>query len=304
MSTHILAADVGGTHIRCAIIDAHGHIVHEQRCAAQLSRSDTSADDVVQILAATFRPHLETYAIRHIGIGFPGFFLRDTGILISSPNLPRLKHVPLASMLAQTLQCSVHIENDALCAAIGEQSLGAGEQATHLLHITLGTGVGAGLILNGTAYQGEHGMAAEFGHVPGMYQHGRICGCGNMDCLETYASATAISERYHEATQHMLEACDIYQRAVQGDNTAHAIISDAGHALGFAIASAVNLLDIHRITISGGLVGAWSILHPTIMQAMEQHVIAPHRQQVQVLASTLEDKSGLLGAALLTNTLH
>jgi len=296
MTNHVLAADIGGTNIRAALIDAHGTIIDDHRMQAELSNPQLKADDMIDIISAVLRPLIgeQTTAI---GIGFPGFFRGDSGILAASPNLPDIREFNLGYALTGTLGLPVAAQNDALCAAIGEHRFGAGLGSENLLHITLGTGVGGGLILKQHAWTGESGMAMEFGHL--RVADERLCGCGLHGCLETYASATAVCRDYAAQTGMETTAAAIYQRACDGDTIAGSILEQAGSYLGSAIAEAIKLLDVHTITISGGLTGAWDILHPALMTALNKHLIPPLRNTVQVHPSTLDDRAGLLGAAVI-----
>ncbi|MDX8406434.1 MAG: ROK family protein [Mariprofundus sp.] len=292
----ILAADIGGTNVRAAIIDAAGAILHEQRVAALLSAPDLQANAMIDMIADIFRPMLDNTIVA-IGLGFPGFFRGSSGILAASPNLPNISELALADALHAALGIPVAAQNDALCAAIGEHRFGAGKDAQNLLHITLGTGVGGGLILHNQPWTGEHGMAMEFGHL--RVANERLCGCGLHGCLETYASATAVSRLYAEQTGAQLSAAAIYDNACTGDTQAIRVIEQAGHYLGAAIAEAIKLLDIHTITISGGLTGAWAMLHPALMNSLNERLIPPLRNTVTVHATTLGDQAGLLGAAVI-----
>jgi len=298
----VLAADIGGTNIRAAVIDAEGAILHEQRVEALLSDPDLSAGNIVSIIADVLRPMLSA-DIAAIGLGFPGFFRGSSGILAASPNLPDIRELALADALHDAIGVPVAAQNDALCAAIGEHQFGAGKGSENLLHITLGTGVGGGLILHRLAWTGEHGMAMEFGHLR-VADH-RLCGCGLHGCLETFASATAVCNSYAEATGEQCSAEAIYQRACTGDAQARKVIVQAGHYLGAAIAEAIKLLDVHTVTISGGLIGAWPILHPALMQTLNERLIPPMKNTVTVHQTSLGDRAGLLGAAVIArNTLN
>ncbi|MDX8396261.1 MAG: ROK family protein [Mariprofundaceae bacterium] len=298
----ILAADIGGTNIRAAIINANGDILEETRHHAQLSTSNSSENEVLEILASSFENLIKKHQPKAIGLGFPGFFLGDSGVLASSPNLPNLNNFNLARKLSARINLPVSAQNDALCAAIGEQRFGAGKGKANLLHITLGTGVGGGLILNHIPYTGEGGMAMEFGHLCiNPEASARPCGCGSTGCLEAYASATAIISRYHEQTGLNVDTENIYAQACLGNEIAQSIIEDAGNSLGMAIAEAIKLLDIRTVTISGGLTGAWSLLYPPLTVALNDHLIPPLKGKVNVLRSTLEDNAGILGAAALAS---
>jgi glucokinase len=299
----ILAADVGGTNIRAAIITSHGEIVQELHSRISLGDRNISENDLIEKLSALFDEIIREHgSISAIGIGFPGFFPGNSGILVSSPNLPQLHNVNLTGKLSEVLNIPVSVQNDALCAAIGEHRFGAGKGSPNLLHITLGTGIGGGLILNDAPYTGEGGMAMEFGHLRVVDSGSpRRCGCSGSGCVEAYASATAVSERYFELSGIQTDARDIYERACRGDSQAIGIIESAGHYLGMAVAEAIKLLDIHTVTISGGLTGAWPLLHPAIVSSLDTNLIPPLKGKISVLKSTLDDTAGLLGAAALVS---
>ena len=303
MST-VLAADIGGTNIRAALVQKDGSTAGEELTRIDLGDRNLSEDDLIERLTVFFSDIISKHDdITAIGAGFPGFFLGHTGHLVSSPNLPNLQQVELATRLSQTLNIPVHMQNDALCAAIGEQRFGTGRGIPNLLHITLGTGVGGGLILNNTPYTGENGMAMEFGHLcVARDESARICGCGGRGCVEAYASATAIAQRYFETTSIRASAVEIYKRACSGDSDAKTILESAGSYLGMAIAEAVKILDIHTVTISGGLIGAWLQLHPAMVDSMNINLIPPLKGKITILKSTLNDQAGLLGAAALVTT--
>ncbi|MDQ6975292.1 MAG: ROK family protein [Mariprofundaceae bacterium] len=293
---YVLAADVGGTNIRTALIDPAGNIVSEQRQQLNLSACGNSAQHIVATLVSFLQPQAKQATA--IGIGFPGFFHGQTGVLAASPNLPALQELPLADILKERLGCSVQVQNDALCAALGEFHFGAARKSDDLLHITLGTGVGGGLILQGKPLYGEGGMACEFGHLcVNTNVDAALCACGKRGCLEAYASATAISFLYHQRTGKTLDAFAIYQSACSQDPAAMHLFSEAGRYIGEAMATAVKLLDIRHITISGGVTGAWEILQPSMIDALEDHVISPQQGHVSVSLSTLKDQGGILGAA-------
>lgn len=307
----ILAVDVGGTNIRLAICDDAGNIIARHKVEAQLSNihaasSAEVANMLTQLLSDCFQPFIAQYHPSRIGIGFPGFFAGDTGILLSSPNIPLLQNYDLASAIQAATNLPTHVQNDALCAAWGEFKHGIGAQlATNsLMHITLGTGVGAGLILNAQPYAGEHGMAMEFGHLhiaPLAGDEATTCGCGNTSCLETYASATALSNIYAKLTGEQIPAQEVAQKAIDKDCHAAQVIHHAGLYLGAAIAESSKLLDIKNITISGGMTGCWDLLFPAMSESLHLHLIAPLRGKIAIHRSQLGDDAGLWGAARLNS---
>ena len=297
----VLAVDVGGTNIRLAIVSDKGEILKAVSMPARLSKQDISAEELLSTLASAFLGFLDNKTnVAAIGIGFPGFFIGNSGVLSSSPNLPLLKEINLSKALSNTLGLPVVVQNDALCATIGEHRFGAGMGRSNMIHITLGTGVGAGLILNNLPYTGEGGMAMEFGHLCiNPDNHARVCGCGNSGCLEAYASASAVVSIFKEKSGVQMEAKEIYQHSLNGNKQAEAVLHAAGAYLGMAIAEAVKILDIRYITISGGLSGAWSILYPVLMKHLNYRVTPPLKGKITVVCSQLDDKAGLLGAAAL-----
>lgn len=300
----VIAADIGGTNIRMAAIDHDGRILADRRCHAGLSQlaaeNQTAAEAmVIDILADALPPFVKEQAGTALGIGFPGFFIGDSGCLAASPNLPMLRDFQLAARLSERLGIRIAAQNDALCAAIGEQRFGAGQGTDSLLHITLGTGIGGGLILNDTPYTGSHGMAMEFGHLIIDPASRTRCGCGNYGCVETLASATAVARDFAAAGHPGATAHDLLIAAENGNADAIAILTRAGGHLGHAIAEAIKLLDLDRVTISGGLIGAWEHFYPSLMAGMDARLLAPQRDRIHVLRSELADRAGLLGAASL-----
>ncbi|MFQ5581875.1 MAG: ROK family protein [Mariprofundaceae bacterium] len=302
LTRQVLAIDAGGTHVRMALIDSRGGIMEQTKARINFSkyRAETSEQTetyVVKTLADSCASIFERQPdIGAVGIGFPGFFIENTGVLAASPNIPMLQDFPLAARLSEQLGKPVYVQNDALMAAVGEFRFGAGKNAPSLLHLTLGTGIGGGLILDGKPYPGEGGMAMEIGHLC-LMPGGRPCGCGSKGCLEAYASATAIAARYHEASGQHLDASQIHALAVNGDTLADHILQDAGAYLGQAIAGCIKLLDVRLVTISGGLTGAWELLHPHIASGLESRLLPPQRGKIQVRKTMLGDNAGLFGAA-------
>ena len=297
----VLAVDVGGTNVRIAIVSDKGDILESVSTSTCFSKQDLSAEELLSTLASALLDFLNNKGnVTAIGIGFPGFFLGNSGVLSSSPNLPLLKKVDIGKALSDTLALPTVVQNDALCAAIGEHRFGAGMGRPNMIHITLGTGVGAGLILNNSPYTGEGGMAMEFGHLcVNPDDHARVCGCGNTGCLEAYASASAIVSLFEEKSGAKMEAKEIYQHSLNGNKRAEEVLLTAGAYLGTAIAEVVKILDIRYVTISGGLSDAWPILYPILMKHLNIRVIPPLKGKITVVRSQLNDKAGLLGAAAL-----
>jgi len=305
MTRTVLAADVGGTNIRFAVVDRAGRILGRERKRAFFSgiRHSSPKDAETWILDSLSTPLKKMQArfpeVEAAGIGFPGFFEGSSGLLAASPNLPMLENVDISSGLSDRLGLPVLVQNDALTAAIGEFHFGSGEEHESLIHLTLGTGVGGGLIIGNSPYPGDGGMAMEIGHLQ-VEKSGRLCGCGGRGCLETYASASAVAARYAEASNNRGEdAQGVHQRALDGDKVARKTIEEAGSYLGMALAETVKILDVRNISISGGLTAAWNMLLPPMRLSLEDKLIPPLQKQVSISLSSLGDYAGLLGASVL-----
>ncbi|HCU84573.1 ROK family protein [Methylophilus sp. UBA6697] len=298
-----LGLDVGGTNLRLGVFSDLA-LVEETRFQANYSAickqypPAQAWQTILQVTADAIRPLLNKYpAIQSIGIGFPGFINPQTGILAQSPNLPGLRDVNLGHDLTDLLGIKVRVENDANAAAYGEYGQ-LGQPAGGLLYIGLGTGVGAGLVVNGKVWAGHHGYALEAGHII-VVPEGRLCGCGNQGCVEQYASATGISQAYADLTGQTLTAQAIAVAADQGDSHAQAVYADAGSKLAQMLASVLKVVDVENVLIGGGVVAAWSLMSAAFQQRLEHDLIPVLRGKIQVHTTHSGDVAGMLGAALL-----
>jgi len=301
----VLGVDVGGTNIRLAVVDAKANIIGRRQHEARLSQHGAGSDAaqsmtlVLDALEDAIRPLLERHPdIAGIGVGFPGFFDNQTGSMLYSPNIPGLSNVPLAEQLTKRLGRTVQVQNDASLAALGEFRFAFGGKLSSLLHLTLGTGIGGGVIMYGRLYTGDGGMAMEIGHLR-VAPEDRLCGCGARGCMETWASASAVAERYKELSGMQADARKVGQLATAGDEHALAVLNDAGRILGRGIAEAVKLLDIRQVSISGGLTGSWRYFAPSMQKELDANLLPPLVGKVSVQCSLLGDDAGILGAAAL-----
>ncbi len=302
MSTAI-ALDVGGTNLRAASVDAHGRIpgrIHRKPWHASRWSGDADTlnarleDELVELILRT----RDAGGGAVVGIGFPGFVRRD-GTVIASPNLPWISALELGPRLERRLGMPVFIENDANCAALAEYRLGAGRGAESLLHLTLGTGIGAGFVAEGRLWRGDGGMAMELGHLRATGGEKALpCGCGQRGCLETVASATGVANAYRARTGRDLEAVEIARRAEASDPDARAVIKDAASHLGKALAEAVKLLDTRRISLGGGLAESWSLIAEPAAEALDSSLPAALRGRIELVRARLGDEAGLIGAGL------
>jgi glucokinase len=232
-----------------------------------------------------------------IGIGVPGIIDMQSGLLRESPNLPGWADYPVRAEIEQRLKTVVILENDANVAALGEKWLGAAKDFDDMAMLTLGTGVGGGLVFNGCIWHGMTGMAGEFGHTT-VEPDGHVCGCGNHGCLEQYASATAIVRMAREAiaadgasdlaraahSDAEFSAKSLYNLAIQGNEDARKIYRRVGRALGIVLSTMVNSLNLPIYVIGGGVSSAWEAFSPSIFEELRQRCMvyaatAPPDQQ-------------------------
>jgi glucokinase len=298
-----LGLDVGGTNLRLGVFSDLA-LVEETRFQANYSAickqypPAQAWKTILQVTAEAIQPLLDKYTgIAAIGIGFPGFIDPNTGVLAQSPNLPGLREVNLGHDLSGLLGVNVRVENDANAAAYGEYCQ-LGQPAGGLLYVGLGTGVGAGLVVNGKVWAGHHGYALEAGHII-VVPEGRLCGCGNQGCVEQYASATGISQAYADLTGQTRTARDIAQAADSGDIDAQTVYADAGSKLAQMLASVLKVVDVENVLIGGGVVAAWSLMSAAFHQRLEHDLIPVLRGKIKLHITSSGDVAGMLGAALL-----
>jgi glucokinase len=256
--------------------------------------------------------------IQAVGMGIPGLVEPDTGLVVKSPNIPELDHLSLGQNLSQLLPWPVGLENDANLFAWGEAYMGAGRGEKNLLGITLGTGVGGGLVLEGRLWQGSKGTAAEIGHIT-IEPGGERCNCGNQGCLETLASATwtvkwtvaqlaageesSLQPLWRQNSQE-LTARQIYQEAVAGDRLARKAFQRVGRALGIGIADVVHLLGVSVIILGGNFSRAWDQFIGSLEVELDKRMTFFPKDDLKLRPATLGDNAGLLGAARLAWDLY
>lgn len=297
-----IGIDVGGTNLRIGVF-AGQQLLEEVRFQAnythvcQQQAPAQAWQTILHVTAQALQPLLQRYTVAAVGIGFPGFISPDSGVLAQSPNLPGLINVNLGQDLSALLGLPVRVENDANAAAYGEYcQLGAPPGG--LLYLGLGTGLGAGLIVHGQPWTGQHGYALEAGHIIVVPQ-GRLCGCGNRGCVEQYASATGISRGYEALTGEWLTAQAIAARALAGEGQAQSIYAEAGAQLANALASILKIVDVAQVVLGGGVMAAWPLLSTAFEQRLAQDLIPVLRGKINVHCAAANDRAGMLGAALL-----
>ncbi len=267
--------------------------------ATQLSAGrDAVVSDIVASIVK-LRATLGVERLAGIGIGIPGFIIMEKGLVTGSPNLPGFENFPIRDEIERLLQSPVLLENDANAAALGEKWMGAGRDVDDLVLLTLGTGIGGGIISNGRVLHGFIGMAGELGHmtvVPG----GNPCACGNNGCLEKHASATAVSTmaRMMGLGEH-LTAKEVYELAIAGEQKARVVFDRMGAALGLALANLVNVFNFPLYLLSGGVLPAWDLFAPAMFAELKHRSVVFRTTDTRVDRATLGNEAGLYGAAYL-----
>jgi len=309
----VCAVDLGGTNLRAANIDSSGGI-HE-RVKFPTPDSDKAEDIVDAVVAAV--AHCETEAakraarIEAISVVVPGSVQAETRAVVNAPNVPAIIGFRLAEALETKLQRPVLIENDANAAALGEMWQGAARGSRTIVCLTLGTGVGSGIILGGDLWRGADGTAGEIGHTS-VQPFGHVrCKCGNIGCLEVYASATAIVRMTREALSNHpasqlnsvatgdLTARQVADAAAMGDELALEIFRKMGTYLGIASANIVNTLNPEMIVIGGGVSAAFDLFAPAARAEMLRRAFPVPAARCQIVKAECGDDAGLLGAAWL-----
>jgi glucokinase len=303
----VFAADVGGTYLRVALVDESGKI-HQQ--LKQRTPKGESPDCVVNALASAAE-HWSREDGRRIvaaSIMVPGAVDNENAVVVQAPNLPSLINFPLKAVLEKRLGLPVLLENDANAAAVGEMWLGAARGCRDVVSVTLGTGVGGGVILDGELWRGAHGSAGEIGHTTVDPFAGLKCKCGNTGCLELFASATAIVRMTREElprfpqsnlNREELTAERVYNAGRDGDELALSVFKTFGTYLGIGLANLINIVDPEIIVIAGGAVNGWDLFARYMQQEVDERAVRSTAAQVKIAAAECGDNAGLLGAARL-----
>src|SRR5207302_2019055 len=284
MSNFSIGVDLGGTNLRIAAVDEHGQLLEKITLGTKVARGkDHVIHEMTGAIQQLSAKHRDAGVLQGMGVGVPGIIDIKTGMLRESPNLPGWANSNVREEIEERLGTRVILENDANAAALGEKWLGAARDFDDMAMLTLGTGVGGGLVLGGRIWYGMTGMAGEFGHIT-VEPEGVRCGCGNRGCLEQYASASAVVRMAREAiatgeaaalsraasSDPEFSAKAVYNLAVQGDEQARKIFRQVGRTLGIALAGLVNALNLPIYVIGGGVCSAWDAFAPTIFEELRQ----------------------------------
>lgn len=303
MKKYSIGVDLGGTNLRIAAVVEDGELLEKVTLGTRVSLGrDHVINDMCNAILGLAEKYRQSASLHGIGIGVPGIIDLRTGMLRESPNLPGWADYPVRDEIERRLATTVILDNDANVAALGEKWLGAAKNVDDVAMLTLGTGVGGGLVLNGRIWHGMTGMAGEFGHIT-VEPDGVPCNCGNRGCVEQYASASAVVRLAREAvaggaaaslasasSDAEFSAKAVYNLAIQGDEDAKKIFERAGRALGIVVADLINSLNLPMYVIGGGVSSAWDAFSPSMFEEL--------RRRSMVYAATAPPKAaGTHGAS-------
>lgn len=307
--TYVVGVDLGGTKIATALLTTDGHIIERQRLD---TLPEQGHDTVIRRIAQSVRDVQKEHPILGVGVASPGPLDSEKGIVLHGPNLAGWTNVPLKDKLHTHLHTEVKVANDANAAAWGEYIFGAGRGTRNMVYITISTGIGSGLVLNGELFIGTNSFAGELGHTV-IDPNGPRCGCGNIGCWEACASGTAIGRYAREAVAagptKIAELADqegvsvsakhVFEAVRLGDKAADAIFDKAVHFLGIGLANTIHSYNPERIVIGGGVSNVGDLLFDALRNKTEELLMPPYRGTCDIVPAELGNDVGVLGAAAL-----
>ena len=302
----VVSVDLGGTNIKFGLIDTEGAVLMRTRRETQAQQG---RDEVIERIYSGVRECLDADRGKVLGIGIcsPGPLDSHAGIVFHTPNMPGWENAPLREMLEQKFGIPVNLENDGSAAARGENWIGAGKDVDDMIQLTLGTGIGGGIILKNRLWTGFQYCAGELGHTTVDYK-GRLCGCGRKGCIEPYANASGFVTTFMEHIERgekpkfykkgaRVSPKLISQWADKGDEVAASVIEETGKVLGVAVASIVNSLNPQMVVISGGIARAGERLFNPLRETVKERAMYPMAEKLEIVPSIAEDDAGIIGAA-------
>ena len=305
-----IGIDIGGTKILGGVVDVHGEIIDRERRDTPQEGGMVTVARIAEVAAALASRH----KVRSVGVSLAGFISKDRKRMETNPNIANMKGLAIHDELEKATGLSIHLENDANCAAWGEFRFGSGVGANPMVMVTVGTGIGGGLIIDGKLLIGAFGTAGEMGHVP-VIPNGEICGCGMRGCLEQYASGNALRRYVRKAIESAptlgskilslgdgtiagIDGHHITEAAEGGDAIALAAFNEIGEWLGYAISGFASVIDPERIVIGGGVIEAGELLLEPIRASVKKH--SPMRtshEMPAIVAARLGNDAGIVGVA-------
>jgi glucokinase len=301
-----IGVDIGGTKIAAGVVTPEGNLLNEVRYPTAAGK-----ERLLSSIARAISEVKDGFEVGGACLAAPGFVLAAENKIVFAPNLHAIEGIPLKDEIGERTGLTITVENDANAAAWGEFRFGAGSEVEHLVFVTLGTGVGGGVITHGILLRGAQGAGGELGHVT-IQATGPRCNCGNHGCLEALASGTAIGRRARKvanerpdsalgrlATEREVMGEDVTELARKGDEAAISILEETGTWLGIGLAGFVNVFNPEVVAVGGGVVEAGEYILPPARREVHLRARSPSRDLVEIKEATLGPESGVLGAAAL-----
>jgi glucokinase len=311
-ATHYLGIDLGGTNIKSGVVDDKGRALSAISIPTDAERGPAVGLDNLAEAArrAVEASGVEWDQIACVGLGSPGTMDLEAGVLLDPPNLPGWVNLPIRQLLAERLRKPTVLQNDANSAAFGEYWSGAGENVRSLVLLTLGTGIGCGIVIDGLILEGRHSHGAECGHIIIQMDNARQCSCGGYGHLEAYASATALVKRAVEALAaspkpsrlraldpELMTSREIALLAADGDELARHLMRETGHYLAVGAVCLMHTIDPDLVLFGGGMINAGDLLLEPIRQGVRQMAFPIPAAKVRIESARLGGKAGFIGAA-------
>ncbi|MFI3301441.1 MAG: ROK family protein [Candidatus Gastranaerophilales bacterium] len=314
MAKNRIGIDVGGTNVKIALVDTQGKIAYSNSVSTRAEMGyEYTVNNIKQAIYDLLKEtKLTTKDIEGIGFGFPGQVDYKSGVVRLAPNIPGWVNVPIAKLIEDEFKVPTRVDNDVRCAALGELKYGAGKGCENLICITVGTGIGSGLIVNGKLVRGASNAAGEIGHIKLQMNEAPICGCGDTGCMEAFASGPAIvamaedyikggkSTKFREmAGGTPITPYIVCEAAKAGDPVAQRIFAIMGEYIGIGMSGIVNLLNPEKIIIGGGVAEAGEFLLKPLEETLKKRAMKIAGETVQIVPAQLGNSAGVIGASLL-----
>lgn len=298
MTDLVFAADLGGTNLRMAAVDGGGLVRHLVKRPVPKSVSPGQLIELIGEMTTDCRgPFGKAEQFRAVAFTAPAPVAKNfDGILTKLPNLPTLVGMNLKTELETLFDLPVTIENDATAAAIGENWIGASKDVSNSVCVTLGTGIGGGIVINDEPLRGPDGIGGEIGHIC-VEPDGHPCGCGSHGCIEQYASATAIERMASEAGMNVTTSAEVYAAFKAGDKRAAAVFTAMGRYLGITLAGLANTLNPEMFVICGGVTEGWDAFAVPLQSEINARAYAAAASRARLVKGSLGDNAGIIGAA-------
>ncbi len=294
MPKYVIGIDLGGTKVEACLLDADRKVYKRYRT---FSQPEKGLECVIRNILETVRQVSDGNTIHAVGIGTPGTYLLTEDQLFGSPHTPVYETIGFISSLQSKLNVPLIVENDANCLALAEYFALPKEQYKFVLAVILGTGMGFGIIQNGSLYRGAKGGAGEFGHTTIDY-NGRLCECGRRGCAEAYLSGSSLQRRYTEATGEDCDVVEIYRRFDQNDPAAVKLFDESCQIMAEVFANVINSFDLEAIVLGGG-VSNLPIWYERVPDLLKKSLFGVPRGSIPILKAQMGDSAGVVGAGYL-----